>query len=129
METSSLARLILLGKGRGSKKMDLRRGEISQEGLAQLMDRRTVMVIDVREPSEFEAERIAGAICFPLSDFDPARLPNDSKKLLVFHCGSGNRSGRALARARKAKLKNSCHLIGGLKGWKAAGLPTVKGDG
>jgi rhodanese-related sulfurtransferase len=83
------------------------------------------VLIDVREPAEFEAERIAGAQLFPLSTLDPNRLPKDVP--LIFQCGTGKRSALALARAQAAGLAHEAHLAGGLQAWKAAGLPTVVG--
>jgi rhodanese-related sulfurtransferase len=83
------------------------------------------VLIDVREPAEFEAERIAGAQLFPLSTLDPNQLPKDVP--LIFHCGIGKRSALALARAQAAGLPQDAHLAGGLQAWKAAGLPTVIG--
>lgn len=83
------------------------------------------VLIDVREPAEFDAERIAGAQLFPLSTLDPNKLPKDQP--LIFQCGTGKRSALALARAQQAGLPHEGHLAGGLQAWKAAGLPTVIG--
>lgn len=82
------------------------------------------LLIDVREPSEFEAERISGAINMPLSSFDPAALPQDGGKRLILSCAGGVRSISALNAARNAGLDLQEHLGGGLRAWKAAGLPT-----
>ena len=50
---------------------------------------------------EFAAERIHGALNFPLSTFDPAALPAAGDKLIVLQCGSGvTASVLALALAR-----------------------------
>ena len=82
-------------------------------------------LIDVREPAEFEAERIAGALLMPLSTLDPAKLPKDAP--LIFQCGTGKRSSLALARVQQAGLPHDAHLAGGIQAWKAAGLPTIVG--
>ncbi|NWG52434.1 MAG: rhodanese-like domain-containing protein [Hydrogenophilaceae bacterium] len=87
-----------------------------------------ITLIDVREPAEFAAERIHGALLFPLSTFDPAMLPQDPRKPIVFHCGSGKRSATALARCAAAGVSARGHMDGGLGAWKAAGLPTVTID-
>ena len=83
------------------------------------------VLIDVREPAEFDAERIEGALLFPLSSFDPNALPTNVP--LIFQCGTGKRSAMAVARAQQGGLAHSMHLIGGLQAWKAAGMPTVVG--
>jgi rhodanese-related sulfurtransferase len=83
-----------------------------------------VVLVDVREPAEYAAEHIAGAVLHPLSTFDPARLPAGR---LVFQCGSGKRSLIALQRALAAGVQDAAHLAGGLLAWKQAGMPTVHG--
>lgn len=92
------------------------------------LDSHEILLIDVREPAEFAAERIHGALNFPLSSFDPAALPKAGDKLVVFQCGSGKRSATAVDQCRKAGHAIECHLGGGIMAWKAAGLPTVSLD-
>ncbi|MBI1187856.1 MAG: rhodanese-like domain-containing protein [Alphaproteobacteria bacterium] len=92
------------------------------------LQRGAITLIDVREPAEFGAERIHGALLFPMSTFDPTMLPQDAKKPIVFHCGSGKRSARALARCAEAGVAARGHMEGGLGAWKAAGLATVTID-
>ena len=83
------------------------------------------MLIDVREPAEFDVEHIEGAKLYPLSTFDPNTLPKDVP--LIFNCGIGKRSAMAVARAQQAGYAHNTHLAGGLAAWKAAGQPTVIG--
>jgi rhodanese-related sulfurtransferase len=92
------------------------------------MKRGEIILIDVREPSEFAAERIHGAMLFPLSTFDPKALPDAEGKALVFHCGSGKRSETAYDKAVHAGVSVRAHMAGGIGAWKAAGLPTVTVD-
>ncbi len=98
--------------------------DLSAKEVAERVKQGAVL-IDVREPAEFEAERIAGAQLFPLSTLDPNTLPKDQP--LIFHCGIGKRSALALARVQQAGLPHDAHLAGGLQAWKAAGLPTIVG--
>ena len=83
-----------------------------------------ILLVDVREPSETAIERIPGAVLAPLSTFDPAELPDPGGRAIVFSCGSGVRSLKAAEIAQAAGLPHNAHLAGGLKAWKAAGLPT-----
>jgi rhodanese-related sulfurtransferase len=87
-----------------------------------------IILIDVREPGEYAAERIHGALLFPLSTFDPSALPDAVGKAVVFHCGSGKRSQTAYDRAVRAGVVVRSHMEGGLSAWKAAGLPVVTVD-
>jgi rhodanese-related sulfurtransferase len=87
-----------------------------------------ITLIDVREAAEFAAERIHGALLFPLSSFDPEALPDVGVRPIVFHCGSGKRSAMAIERCWKAGVEVDSHMAGGIAAWKRAGLPTVTLD-
>lgn len=89
------------------------------------LDAETILLVDVREPAEFAAERIPGAVNVPLSSFDPKALPDAGGKAVVFSCGSGKRSATAVGHCQKAGQALDTHLTGGIAAWKAAGLPTV----
>ena len=92
------------------------------------LDAGQILLIDVREPAEFAAERIHGALNFPLSTFDASALPVADDRRIVMQCGSGKRSAMAIERCRAAGHKLDSHLGGGIMAWKAAGLPTVSID-
>jgi rhodanese-related sulfurtransferase len=83
-----------------------------------------ILLVDVREPNETDLERYPEAVTMPMSEFDPAALPDPAGKQVVFACRSGNRSVTASLIAQDAGLPYSAHLAGGIKAWKAAGLPT-----
>jgi len=94
--------------------------------VARLMQAGRLLLVDVREPSEFGAERIAGALLYPLSTFDAAALPDDGSRRLVFHCGSGKRSLTAAERRLAAGQAHAAHMGGGIAAWKSAGLPVIR---
>lgn len=84
-----------------------------------------LLLIDVREPPEYAAERIPGALLFPLSTFDAAALPDDGPRRVVFHCGTGKRSLVAAQRRAEAGQTEAAHMAGGIAAWKAVGLPVI----
>ena len=86
------------------------------------------VLIDVREPGEFEAQRIPGALLFPLSGFDPKCLPLDGSKRVILQCGTGRRSAQAAQRLLDSGCDEATHLAGGIKAWKEAGLPLTSLD-
>ncbi|KQY26422.1 sulfurtransferase [Caulobacter sp. Root1455] len=90
------------------------------------LDAEKILLVDVREPAEFAAERIPGAVNFPMSSFDPKALPDAGGKAVVFSCGSGKRSAAAVGHCQKVGQALDTHLTGGIMAWKAAGLPTVR---
>ncbi|MBI1330328.1 MAG: rhodanese-like domain-containing protein [Alphaproteobacteria bacterium] len=95
--------------------------------VARGMKENKVVLVDVREPHEHEAECIEGAILLPLSQFDPRHLPEAAGKSVVLHCGSGMRSAKAIAACESAGVAVDSHVRGGIQAWKAAGLPTKPG--
>jgi rhodanese-related sulfurtransferase len=108
--------------------MNLAINDFTPAQVKALLDGHRILLIDVREPAEFAAERIHGALNFPLSTFDPGALPPAGDRMMVFQCGSGKRSAMAVTRAQQAGHAIDAHLAGGIMAWKAAGLPTVTLD-
>ena len=100
--------------------------EISPVELSELLAAGTVTLVDVREPDEFAAGHIDGAVNMPLSTFDAAAVPVTPGKTTILQCAGGKRSGMALDRCATAQAAIDTHLGGGLGAWKAAGLPVVR---
>jgi rhodanese-related sulfurtransferase len=101
--------------------------ELSPLEVKALLDEGKILLIDVREPMEYAAERIPGALLYPLSTFDASQLPPDEGRQIVFHCAAGGRSMTA-ARLRMQLGQPGAHLAGGIAEWKADGLPVLRID-
>jgi rhodanese-related sulfurtransferase len=101
--------------------------EYDPEEVKQLLDEGRILLVDVREPAEYAAERIPGALLYPLSTFDVTQLPPDESRQVVFSCAAGGRSLTA-ARQRLAQGQPAAHMAGGISEWKAMGLPTIRID-
>lgn len=99
--------------------------DLSPADVKAELDSGRITLIDVREPSEYAAERIPGSRLMPLSKFDPANLPNGSTRI-VLHCRSGSRSTKAGQKLLDAGHESACQIRGGIEAWKQAGLPTEK---
>jgi rhodanese-related sulfurtransferase len=97
------------------------------EAFARLTSPSPPFVLDVRQPIEFQAERLTGAISVPVGEVSRrlGELPRDREILCV--CLSGHRSEPAVRQLRSAGFK-AVGLAGGLIGWRLAGLPTEKGS-
>ena len=91
----------------------------------RLLTDQKIVIIDVREPAEIGAERLQGALLFPLSTFDPACLPTQEGKKIVLHCGVGKRSAMAGEKCLAAGWEEVTHLEGGLAAWKECGQATL----
>ncbi|MHA7175420.1 molybdopterin-synthase adenylyltransferase MoeB [Arthrobacter sp. Sr24] len=100
---------------------------ISVDQLASRLTRREqgeedFVLVDVREPVEFEIARIPGSILIPLAGIRDGSaleaLPQDVP--MILHCKAGTRSAQALASLRAAGFADVVHLDGGMDAWAAA---------
>ena len=98
--------------------------DLTPEEVAKGLAEGRIVLVDVREPSETGVERYPEAVYMPMSEFNPTALPDPGGKQVVFACRSGNRSVTASLAAQSEGLPYNAHLAGGIKAWKAAGLPT-----
>lgn len=83
-------------------------------------------MLDVREPHEWAAGRIAGAVHIPLAEV-PDRLGDLPDADLLVVCRSGRRSERA-AQWLSMNGWDAFNLDGGLLAWVRAGLPLTADD-
>ena len=87
----------------------------------------SILLVDVREPHEYEAGHIPGSVSMPLSRFDPAALAGFGGGRLVFSCAAGVRSKLAIEASRRFGLAHRDHYAGGFKDWLSAGEPVQQG--
>ncbi|MCW2412602.1 MULTISPECIES: rhodanese-like domain-containing protein [unclassified Sphingobium] len=99
--------------------------EIEPMELDALLKADAVLLVDVREPDEFAAGHIAGAVNMPLSTFSPLNVPDAQGRTVVLQCAGGKRSGMALEKCGQAQSTIDTHLAGGIAAWKSSGLPVV----
>ncbi|TWI07960.1 rhodanese-like domain-containing protein [Aerolutibacter ruishenii] len=101
-------------------------------------DTRGSVLIDVREPAEFETGHIVGAVNIPRGvlefqvDAHPA-VANVSDPALshkeqpiVVYCRTGGRSALAALNLQRMGFKNVRSLAGGITDWTNAGLPLTQ---
>ena len=98
--------------------------DLEPQDVARGLAEGKVLLVDVREPVETQVERYPEAFYLPMSQFDPAAIPDPQGRQVVFACRSGNRSVTASLMAQAAGRPYDAHLAGGIKAWKALGLPT-----
>ena len=77
------------------------------------------ILIDVREPGEYDIVNIPGAVLIPKNEFlmgdALSSLPQD--KQIVLHCKAGSRSAEVLAAVKGAGFKDAIHVGGGVLAW------------
>ena len=92
--------------------------DITATELKQRIDRgEAPVIVDVREPAEFEICRIPGAVLIPLHQL-PSRLGElDPAQEVVLHCKVGGRSANATAYLQRAGFTRARNLTGGILAW------------
>jgi rhodanese-related sulfurtransferase len=100
--------------------------DLNPQAALDLIERENVLLVDVREVSEYAARHIKGSLLLPMSLFDPEDFPNLKGATVLLICASGKRSIAAgkqlLAAGVGLPLYN---LEGGVKSWAEAGLPLI----
>ncbi|MBI3683644.1 MAG: MBL fold metallo-hydrolase, partial [Acidobacteria bacterium] len=94
-----------------------------QELHRQLQDPDGLVVLDVREKSEWAAGTIAGSVRIPLGELAGHVEELSRDALIAVHCKSGYRSSIAASLLQKAGFVQVANVTGGFDAWKGANLP------
>jgi len=84
---------------------------------------RDFVLVDVREPNEFEINKIPGSVLIPKGEFLNGQAIGELQRLtggdkpVVFHCKTGVRSAEVLAIAKGAGYSDAVHVGGGVAAW------------
>jgi sulfur-carrier protein adenylyltransferase/sulfurtransferase len=84
---------------------------------------RDFVLVDVREPNEYEINKIPGSVLIPKGDFlngsafDELSQLTSNNQQVVLHCKSGVRSAEALAIVKGAGYADAVHVGGGVVAW------------
>ena len=116
------------GISRGEEKKVESNGvpEISAKELKAKMDRKEkILVLDVREPNEFQINRIPGAKLIPLGNVPERVHELDSADEIVVNCHFGGRSAKAVQFLQKMGFKKVTNLAGGIDAWSTDVDPSV----
>ncbi|GAA3609359.1 rhodanese-like domain-containing protein [Kineosporia mesophila] len=84
-------------------------------------------IVDVREPDEWQAGHISGAVHIPLMEL-PARTGDLPEGDVYVICRSGGRSARAVAWLEQNGFE-AVNVSGGMGAWQAAGREMVSDTG
>ena len=100
--------------------------DVSPKEVKERIDRGdNFILIDVREPNEYQICNIPTAKLIPLGDL-PKRLSElDPTADYVMHCKGGGRSTKACVMLREAGFKNVKNMTGGIGLWSDQVDPTV----
>jgi len=94
---------------------------VAVDTVAEVKERDDVVVLDVREPWEYEEGHIPGVTLIPMQQV-PSRLdeiPTD--ETVIVTCRSGNRSGQVVEYLRQQGYDNVHNMDGGILAWEQGG--------
>jgi molybdopterin/thiamine biosynthesis adenylyltransferase/rhodanese-related sulfurtransferase len=92
--------------------------DITAVELKQRLDRgEKLRIVDVREPNEFQINRIPGAELIPLGELPRRYAELDADEELIVHCKMGGRSAKAADFLRSVGFKRVLNLKGGILDW------------
>ncbi|PSB20473.1 molybdenum cofactor biosynthesis protein MoeB [filamentous cyanobacterium CCP2] len=105
--------------------------EITVQQLKELLDSgaKDYVLLDVRNPNEYEIARIPGAVLVPLPDIENGDGVNKVKELvnghkLVVHCKMGGRSAKAISLLKESGI-DGINVKGGINAWSQEVDPSV----
>ncbi len=115
--------------------LDVIRNRIEEVDVAEARDEIAAgdaVLIDTREPHEWEEAHLEGATLVPPAEVTERIgevIPDRSQRVLLY-CATGNRSARA-ADAMQSELgyENVANIAGGIETWQELGLPVVAPEG
>ena len=103
---------------------------INPARLTELINRDSVLVIDVSASGDFEKGHVIGSRNVVMSQFDPENkdLAKVRELPVAVVCKTGATSAQAAARLVKAGFAKVFVLGGGMTAWREAALPTARGN-
>jgi hydroxyacylglutathione hydrolase len=85
------------------------------------------LVLDIRNPGEWEAKRIPGSVNIPLNHMQERLAEIPRGRRVAVHCAGGYRSSIATSILHRNGVTNLIEMAGGIAAWDAVKLPVVSG--
>jgi rhodanese-related sulfurtransferase/rubrerythrin len=104
--------------------------DITAEQLRKYIETHTArdyLLVDVRQPEEYELSHIPGASLIPVMELENRieEVHRASEPVKIFYCRSGGRSARAAATALEHGIENVFNVTGGILAWRGERLPDI----
>jgi rhodanese-related sulfurtransferase len=102
--------------------------EVNLAAALQFINHKNAVVLDVREPGEYDAGHVLNSKLIPLGKLKErmGELEKYKDQPIVVVCRSGNRSGTACFILGKQGFSQVYNLTGGVQAWQKANLPLEK---
>ena len=101
--------------------------EISVQETKELLDSGQIVLIDCREPDEYEVAKIEGSVLLPMSQWAEKASELEEMKggRIVVHCHHGGRSLRVTNWLRQNGYPDTQNMTGGIDQWSAEIDPSI----
>jgi rhodanese-related sulfurtransferase/glyoxylase-like metal-dependent hydrolase (beta-lactamase superfamily II) len=86
------------------------------------------LVLDIRNPREWDASHIADSVNIPLNHLQERIAEVPRTRRIAVHCAGGYRSSIAASILHQYGITNLIEMAGGLAAWNAARLPVISGS-
>lgn len=120
-----LALLVIVEFIKGAQKTS----QLSTTRATTLINHQNAIVVDVRSTDAYANGHIISALSLPLSDFNDKLKkiePFKSQPIIVV-CATGNDAAQAAKTLKQRAFTEVYVLAGGIRAWKEAGMPLIKG--
>ncbi len=125
--TCSIEKLIDYDEFCGVKTQMNTKEEITAQDYKSIRDANgNVVLIDVREPWEYDIASIEGSTLIPLGNLPQQVRQLDPNKSYVIHCKSGGRSAQAVDYLKSQGFKDVKNLLGGIRKWAVEIDPSLE---
>jgi rhodanese-related sulfurtransferase len=108
----------------------MKHSTISPQALKNELDANQILLIDVREPDEWQEIHIKGATLVPLASLasEIDKVCQDRNQTVYLYCARGRRSHQAALIMLSLGYHHIIELEGGMFNWVDAGLPCQTGS-
>ena len=102
--------------------------EVNSAEALQLINHKSAIVLDVREPKEYDSGHVLNSKLIPLGKLKErmGELEKYKEQPIVVVCRSGNRSGTACFLLGRQGFSQAYNLAGGVLAWQKNNLPLEK---
>jgi rhodanese-related sulfurtransferase len=103
---------------------------LNAQDAAVMINRKHMLVIDLRDNTDYKSGHITGAKNYQLSELtaDSNKLPKNKDKPVLCYGSTQQQAKKAVDALKKAGFKEVFMLAGGLQAWQKDNLPLIKRD-
>ena len=101
---------------------------VSLEDARAALEKSSVLVVDIREPSEHATGVAKGAVLMPIAQIAKRlnELPAPKTQPFLVICNTQNRSSRIVEQLQSMGYSNASYVMGGMSQWAQRGWPMIK---